>query len=102
MRYGSPISKKLPQTMRKRYIASNAALGTSRRAYDSPTPSVSFAMRTVLKIYSAFRHWGFHPLRANRKGEYAIRITGRLRLIVEYDANSRTVFVKEVTDHYED
>ena len=67
------------------------------------TDAISF-IRDAYRFEDLFsvRHWGLHPLRANRKGEYAIRITGRLRLIVEYDANSRTVLVKEVTDHYED
>ena len=50
----------------------------------------------------AFRHLNFHPLRGNRKGEYAMRIGERLRVIVEYDRANQIVLIKEVTHHYED
>ena len=61
-------------------------------------------IRDAFRLEDLFdvRHLGLHPLRGDRRGEYAIRITGRLRLIVEYDTNNRIVFIKELTSHYDD
>ena len=89
-----------------RRCADDTSLATRRWGHPAGiryTDAIRF-IRDAHRLEDLFdvRHWGFHPLRANRKGEFAIRITGRLRLIVEYDPTTRIVFVKEITDHYED
>lgn len=47
-------------------------------------------------------HLRLHPLRGNRRGEFAMQIHGRLRLIVEHDEANQTVLIKEVSPHYGD
>ncbi len=44
----------------------------------------------------------FHPLKGDRGGEFAIRLHGRWRLIVEPTEDSSTILIKEVTNHYGD
>ena len=43
-----------------------------------------------------------HPLRGDRRGQYAMRLHGRWRLIVEPNENWDTAHIQEVTNHYDD
>lgn len=45
------------------------------------------------------RSWDFHPLHGDRAGEYAIRLTGQMRLIVTPEGE-RTMTIEEVTDYH--
>lgn len=43
----------------------------------------------------------FHPLTGNRKGEYAISLTGYWRLIIKNDGDVFDIAkIEEVSDHY--
>lgn len=45
----------------------------------------------------------FHPLKGNRKGEYAIKLTGYWRLIITNDGDTFDIAkIEEVSDHYGD
>lgn len=46
----------------------------------------------------------FHPLTGNRKGEFALSLTGYWRLIITNDGNDvfDIVKIEEVSDHYGD
>jgi proteic killer suppression protein len=45
----------------------------------------------------------FHPLKGNRKGEYAIKLTGFWRLIITNDGGTFDIAkIEEVSDHYGD
>ena len=46
------------------------------------------------------RPLNFHPLSGDRRGQYALRLTGRMRLIVTVE-NERTIIVEEVVDYHE-
>jgi len=47
--------------------------------------------------------WDFHPLKGNRKGEYAIKLTGFWRLIITNDGDTFDIAkIEEVSDHYGD
>ena len=48
----------------------------------------------------ANRAFDLHPLRGSRRGQYAIRLTGAVRLIVTADADHRGVTVEEVTNYH--
>lgn len=44
-----------------------------------------------------------HPLIGNRKGQYAVKLTGSYRLIFTIDGDSLdTILIKEVSKHYDD
>jgi plasmid maintenance system killer protein len=45
------------------------------------------------------RSWDFHPLRAYRAGQHAIRLTGQMRLIVTLQGE-RAMTIEEVTDYH--
>ncbi len=45
--------------------------------------------------------WRTHPLKGDREGQYAIKLTGTWRLIVTRGATDTTIIVKEVNNHYE-
>ncbi len=47
-----------------------------------------------------FRALGLHPLRGDRRGQYALRLTGRMRLIIERGDDPDTVIVVEVVDYH--
>ncbi|MCY4616218.1 MAG: plasmid maintenance system killer [Chloroflexi bacterium] len=42
-----------------------------------------------------------HPLRGDRRGQFAMRLTGRMRLIVESGLEEGSVTVVEVVDYHE-
>ena len=47
--------------------------------------------------------WNFHPLKGNRKGEFAITLTGFWRLIITNDGDTFDIAkIEEVSDHYGD
>ncbi len=48
-----------------------------------------------------FRAVGFHPLRADRRGQFALRLTGRMRLIIERGPDDRSLTVVEVVDYHD-
>ena len=53
-----------------------------------------------LKIIPSLR---FHPLKGNRKGEFAINLTGFWRLIITNDGDTFDIArIEEVSDHYGD
>ena len=45
---------------------------------------------------------GFHALKGDRRGQSAIKLTGRWRLIIGVDEENGTIVIREVTNHYED
>ena len=47
-----------------------------------------------------FQFLGFHPLHHDREGQYAARLTGRWRLIVEPGDDERTVWIFGVEDYH--
>ncbi len=51
---------------------------------------------TVADLY-AIRSLDFHPLRGDRSGQYALRITGQVRLVVTLDDDG--VLIEEVVDY---
>ena len=45
----------------------------------------------------------FHPLKGKRAGQYAIRLSGMMRLIVTFEEGSEPVlWIEEVSKHYGD
>lgn len=58
---------------------------------EAPSLDELFAIRTL----------GFHPLRGDRRGQFALRLTGRMRLIVESGPEDGSVTVMEVVDYHE-
>ncbi len=48
------------------------------------------------------RSMNLHPLMGNRRGQFAIRLTGRMRLIVEPGQDADEIIVLEVSKHYGD
>ena len=46
------------------------------------------------------RSLNLHPLRGDRRAQYAIRLTGVVRLILTRDASRNGVTVEEVTDYH--
>ena len=47
-----------------------------------------------------FQFLSFHPLRGNREGQFAAKLTGKWRLIVEPGEDERTLWVVEVEDYH--
>lgn len=47
----------------------------------------------------ALRRLDLHPLRDNRAGQYALRLTGQVRLVVTVH-DERTLTVEEVVDYH--
>lgn len=50
---------------------------------------------------ATFRTFDLHPLRGPRRGEYAIRLTGRWRLIVEPAEIESTIVILGVEDYHD-
>ena len=48
-----------------------------------------------------FRALALHPLHGDRHGQFALRLTGRMRLIVERGDDRGTVIVAEVVDYHD-
>ena len=54
---------------------------------------------SVESLFSV-RALGFHPLRGDRSGQFAVRLTGRMRLIIEQGPGEGSVTVVEVVDYH--
>ncbi len=60
----------------------------------------------MLKAVERFEHLydirmlDLHPLRGDRRSQYAIRLTGAVRLIISRDPVRAGVIVEEVTDYH--
>ncbi len=52
---------------------------------------------TVADLYAA-RALDFHPLRGERSGQYALRLTGQVRLVVTIEVEQ--VMIEEVVDYH--
>jgi toxin HigB-1 len=61
--------------------------------------STLYAVESINDLYK-IPQLSFHPLTGDRKGQYAISLTGRARLIVEIEEN-QIIIEKVSTDHYE-
>ena len=59
------------------------------------------AMPTFHSLFS-IQSLRLHPLKGNRRGQFALTLIGRYRLIIERDDSSDTVLVSEVSNHYDD
>lgn len=68
-------------------------------AYLARVP-VLMAIDELDQLYQ-FRGFNFHPLHGDRRGQYAITLTGLWRLIVEYDADEDLIFIVEVKDYHD-
>lgn len=50
-----------------------------------------------------FRVLHFHPLKGDRTGQYAVKLVGRMRLILTFQDKAMTIVrVEEVSKHYDD
>ena len=54
----------------------------------------------ALEDLYTFRAAGLHPLRGGRRGQFALRLTGRMRLIIERGPDAGSVTVVEVVDYH--
>ncbi|PIU26291.1 MAG: plasmid maintenance system killer [Candidatus Aquicultor secundus] len=60
-----------------------------------------YSVNDVNELY-AFPQYYFHPLREDREGQYALELTGRMRLIVTLKGDElQIVRIEEVSKHYE-
>lgn len=55
--------------------------------------------RAFEELFS-FRAFDLHPLRGGRRGQFALRLTGQMRLIVTLADAGRTAVIEEVTDYH--
>ena len=55
----------------------------------------------TLETLFAYRATAFHSLRGDRRGQFALRLTGRMRLIIERGPDERSVTVVEVVDYHD-
>jgi plasmid maintenance system killer protein len=53
---------------------------------------------SVASLYQ-IRSFDFHPLTGDRAEQYAIRLTGQMRLVVTFDGNGRAM-IEEVVDYH--
>ena len=70
------------------------------RAYVQRVRTIERA--TSMQSLYAVRAMNLHPLTGDRRGQLAIRLTGRARLIVEPGGSDDEIVVVEVSDHYGD
>ena len=57
----------------------------------------------VLAFILPFSGLRCHPLKGNRKGQYAVKLTGFYRLIFTVDGNCLDIaLIEEVSKHYDD
>lgn len=59
------------------------------------------AAETFQDLYRV-RALRLHPLKGDRVGQYAIDVSKRVRLILSYQEDTRTIRVEEVSQHYDD
>ena len=60
-------------------------------------------LQEIPSVESLFsiRALGFHPLRGDRRAQFAVRLTGRMRLIIERGPGEESVTVVEVVDYHD-
>ena len=64
--------------------------------------TIIMRVKSVAEL-NTFTALKFHPLVGDRKGQYAIKLTGFMRLIVSFDDRAMTIArVEEVSKHYDD
>lgn len=64
--------------------------------------NILYQAKSAQDLY-AIPQLDFHPLTGNRQGQYALKLSGQMRLIVTFkDAAQTEVQIKEVSDHYGD
>ena len=62
--------------------------------------NVLYAVESVDDLY-LIPQLHFHPLKGDRRGQYAISLSGRARLIVEIENNTIIIIMEVNTKHYE-
>ncbi|KAB7885199.1 type II toxin-antitoxin system RelE/ParE family toxin [Poseidonibacter ostreae] len=90
--------------LEKQYIQSKEAI----KEYGPQVGRKYIQRITILKTAKSFEELyslpglKFHPLKGNRKGEFAISLTGFWRLIITNDGegNFDIAKIEEVSDHY--
>ncbi len=89
--------------LRKCYESEHKAVrefGALARKYTS-TINVIYACETIDDLYK-FPQLDFHPLKGNRAGQFAISLSGNMRLIVsKQDEDGTVIRVEEVSKHYD-
>jgi proteic killer suppression protein len=91
--------------LEKQYISSNEAI----KAYGQQVAKKYINRIDILKSAKSFEDLysmptlKFHPLTGNRKGEYALSLTGYYRLIITQDGETFDIAkIEEVSKHYDD
>ncbi len=91
--------------LEKQYISSNEAI----KAYGMKVAKKYISRINILQCAKSFDdlytipQLKFHPLTGNRKGEYAISLTGYHRLIITNDSEIFDIVkIEEVSKHYDD
>src|SRR4051794_5601684 len=94
-------TKKLEQCFRELALAKREWGERVARAYVQRV-STLYAAKDMRDLF-ALRALDLHPLKGERKGQYAIRLGERERLIVTFaDMDLTVVRVEEVSRHYGD
>lgn len=94
-------TKKLQKQYEKNLEADKAYGAQVARKYISRINTLKQA-RSFNELYD-LPGWKFHPLKGNREGEYAIKLTGFWRLIITDDGDTFNIAkIEEVSDHYGD
>jgi len=91
--------------LEKQYIFSNEAI----KAYGLQVAKKYITRINILQSANSFEDLysmptlKFHPLTGDRKGEYAISLTGYYRLIITQDGETFDIAkIEEVSKHYDD
>jgi proteic killer suppression protein len=91
--------------LEKQYISSNEAI----KAYGLQVAKKYINRIDILQNAKSFEDLysmptlKFHPLTGDRKGEYAISLTGYYRLIITKDGETFDIAkIEEVSKHYDD
>lgn len=91
--------------LEKQYISSNDAI----KAYGIQVAKKYINRINILKSAKSFDdlytipQLKFHPLTGDRKGEYAISLTGYYRLIITKDGETFDIAkIEEMSKHYDD
>ena len=91
--------------LEKQYISSSEAI----KAYGLQVAKKYITRINILQSANSFEDLysmptlKFHPLTGDRKGEYAISLTGYYRLIITQDGETFDIAkIEEVSKHYDD
>ena len=60
-----------------------------------------YAVKDFQEVYSV-KSMRLHPLKGSKRGELAIYLTGKWRLIVMQGDTAEHVIIREVSNHYDD